>query len=272
MTGGRRVPQRSIRTCGPQARRGRPSRHESGAGVRRTRNGASCGGLRGRRRRPRARAAESRPAFAPVPRTACLPAGSRPLAASLHRRRGQRSAHRRRMPGARRRWLRRPRTALDARATRRDAPAPGRRGRTGRHCRRPRGVADARHRQSLRYGHQGHEPGRVLDPFVFHPKLLAAVRHVLGPRFRYSSSNFHCPLPGYGHQAIHADWGWGVRDPEVVNAIWLLDDFTAENGPTRVVPGIPPLARTPCGIDSRRRPQGSCRARARRSPADRDRG
>ena len=77
----------------------------------------------------------------------------------------------------------------------------------------------------------------VLDPFAFHPKLLAAVRHVLGPRFRYSSSNFHCPLPGYGHQAIHADWGWGVRDPEVVNAIWLLDDFTAENGPTRVVPG-----------------------------------
>ena len=77
----------------------------------------------------------------------------------------------------------------------------------------------------------------VLDPFAFHPKLLAAVRHVLGPRFRYSSSNFHCPLPGYGHQAIHADWGWGVRIPEVVNAIWLLDDFTAENGPTRVVPG-----------------------------------
>ena len=77
----------------------------------------------------------------------------------------------------------------------------------------------------------------LLDPFSFHPRLLAAVRHVLGRRFRYSSTNFHCPLPGYGHQAIHADWGWGVREPEVVNAIWLLDDFTAENGPTRVVPG-----------------------------------
>ena len=77
----------------------------------------------------------------------------------------------------------------------------------------------------------------LLDPFSFHPKLLAAVRHVLGLRFRYSSTNFHCPLPGYGHQAVHADWGWGVRDPEVVNAIWLLDDFTEENGPTRVVPG-----------------------------------
>ena len=87
----------------------------------------------------------------------------------------------------------------------------------------------------------------LLDPFAFHPKLLAAVRHVLGPRFRYSSSNFHCPLPGYGHQAIHADWGWGVRDPEVVNAIWLLDDFTTENGPTRVVPGSHRWRQHPAG-------------------------
>ena len=87
----------------------------------------------------------------------------------------------------------------------------------------------------------------LLDPFAFHPKLLAAVRHVLGPRFRYSSSNFHCPLPGYGHQGIHADWGWGVRDPEVVNAIWLLDEFTAENGPTRVVPGSHSWREHPAG-------------------------
>ena len=87
----------------------------------------------------------------------------------------------------------------------------------------------------------------LLDPFSFHPKLLAAVRHVLGPRFRYSSTNFHCPLPGYGHQAIHADWGWGVREPEVVNAIWLLDDFTEENGPTRVVPGSHRWGQHPMG-------------------------
>ena len=35
---------------------------------------------------------------------------------------------------------------------------------------------------------------------------------------------------------MHADWGWGVTQPEVVNAIWMLDDFTPDNGPTRVVP------------------------------------
>ena len=77
----------------------------------------------------------------------------------------------------------------------------------------------------------------LFDVFYMQPRLLAATRHVLGPRFKMSSSNFHCPLPGFGHQSIHADWGWTVRTPEVVNAIWMLDDFTVDNGPTRVVPG-----------------------------------
>ena len=77
----------------------------------------------------------------------------------------------------------------------------------------------------------------LLDVVFMHQRLLAAVRHVLGPHFKYSSTNYHCPLPRYGHQGIHADWGWGVSEPEVVNAIWMPDDVTEENGPTRVVPG-----------------------------------
>lgn len=78
----------------------------------------------------------------------------------------------------------------------------------------------------------------LLDVLFSHPRLLAVVRHVLGSQFRLSSTNYHCPLPGYGQQALHADWGWGVEGlPQVVNAIWMLDDFTLENGPTRVIPG-----------------------------------
>ena len=76
----------------------------------------------------------------------------------------------------------------------------------------------------------------LLDVFFSHPRLLACVQHLLGQQFKLSSSNFHAPLPGYGAQAMHADWGWGVTQPEVVNAIWMLDDFTPDNGPTRVVP------------------------------------
>ena len=78
----------------------------------------------------------------------------------------------------------------------------------------------------------------LLDPIFMHPRLLAAVRHVLGVRLKYIGSNYHCPMPGYGHQGIHSDFVWGVKgEPQVVNAVWMIDEFTEDNGPTRVVPG-----------------------------------
>tara|TARA_Y100001934_G_scaffold201931_1_gene238065 strand:- start:1961 stop:3049 length:1089 start_codon:yes stop_codon:yes gene_type:complete len=87
----------------------------------------------------------------------------------------------------------------------------------------------------------------LLDVFFSHPRLLAVVRHILGTSFKYSSTNYHCPLPGYGHQNVHADFGWGADTPENVNAIWLIDDFTEDNGPTRVVPGSHRWAEHPSG-------------------------
>ena len=78
----------------------------------------------------------------------------------------------------------------------------------------------------------------LLDPIFMHPRLLAVVRHVLGVHLKYIGSNYHCALPGYGHQDIHADFMWGVTgEPQVVNAVWLIDEFTQKNGATRVVPG-----------------------------------
>lgn len=72
-----------------------------------------------------------------------------------------------------------------------------------------------------------------------HPRILAAMAHVLQKDFRLSSLNSRFALPGEGLQALHADWRGGVApgDYQVCNSIWLLDDFTAENGATRVVPG-----------------------------------
>ena len=72
-----------------------------------------------------------------------------------------------------------------------------------------------------------------------HPRVLAAVAHVLGGDLKLSSLNSRAALPGEGLQALHLDGGLpsapGVYD--VCNSIWLLDDFTPENGPTRLVPG-----------------------------------
>lgn len=72
-----------------------------------------------------------------------------------------------------------------------------------------------------------------------HPKILAAVYHVLGAPFRLGQMNGRDPLPGFGQQGLHADWVNRTRaEPyRIVTTIWLLDDFTAENGATRLVPG-----------------------------------
>jgi hypothetical protein len=78
------------------------------------------------------------------------------------------------------------------------------------------------------------------------PRVLAGVAHVLG-EFKLSSLNFRAARPGQGHQPLHADWGQpvGSGDYQVCNSIWLLDDSTAGNGATRVVPGSHRLGALP---------------------------
>lgn len=80
--------------------------------------------------------------------------------------------------------------------------------------------------------------GAMFDPCFTDPRLLACVAHVLGD-FKLSSLNFRAALPGHGLQPLHADYGGPVWPGEfqVCNSVWLLDDFTADNGATRVVPG-----------------------------------
>jgi ectoine hydroxylase-related dioxygenase (phytanoyl-CoA dioxygenase family) len=81
--------------------------------------------------------------------------------------------------------------------------------------------------------------GAVFDICFTHPHVLAAIAHVLAADFKLSSLNYRAALPGQGHQALHTDWRVPVTagDYRVCNSIWLLDDFTEENGPTRLVPG-----------------------------------
>ena len=81
--------------------------------------------------------------------------------------------------------------------------------------------------------------GPMFEIGFSHPRVLAAIHHVIGPRFKLSSLDCRMALPGQGHQAFHADWRSGVEpgDYYVCNSMWLLDDFTVENGATRVVPG-----------------------------------
>lgn len=82
--------------------------------------------------------------------------------------------------------------------------------------------------------------GELFEQVVAEPKILSYVQHVLGADFKLSSLNFRSANP-YSDwvQPLHCDVG-AVPDEKgfwVCNVIWLLDDFTAENGTTRFVPG-----------------------------------
>ncbi|MBI4530068.1 MAG: phytanoyl-CoA dioxygenase family protein [Candidatus Latescibacteria bacterium] len=73
-----------------------------------------------------------------------------------------------------------------------------------------------------------------------HPRLLAGVAHVLKGEFRSLGIHSRPNRPGGGHQPLHVDYGGPpVKPGEYVrcNSMWMLTDFTEENGATRVVLG-----------------------------------
>ena len=81
--------------------------------------------------------------------------------------------------------------------------------------------------------------GEIFDVFYTQPRVLTAIQAVIGENLQLSSLNYRAARPGLGLQKLHADWHEAVApgDYKVCNSIWLLDDFSEENGATRIVPG-----------------------------------
>jgi ectoine hydroxylase-related dioxygenase (phytanoyl-CoA dioxygenase family) len=77
--------------------------------------------------------------------------------------------------------------------------------------------------------------GEVFDRVYSHPQVLACIHHVIARDFKLSSLNARDALPGEGLQGLHADWGADYDGQfHVCNSIWLLDDFSLENGCTQM--------------------------------------
>lgn len=80
---------------------------------------------------------------------------------------------------------------------------------------------------------------RVWD-CISHPDTTAVARHFLGPHFRFVEACSKPTWPGAPAQRLHADSaGSFLRVPDVpwmINSIWMLTDFTVENGATGIVP------------------------------------
>lgn len=84
------------------------------------------------------------------------------------------------------------------------------------------------------------DKGGIFERLVAIPRILELVRHVLGSKFKLSSFNARSANPHSKEaQPLHVDAG-ALPDASgfwVCNTIWLLDDFTPDNGATRVIPG-----------------------------------
>ena len=84
------------------------------------------------------------------------------------------------------------------------------------------------------------DKGETFRRVVSHPELLAAAELVLGPDWKLSSLNYRAAEPhSDSAQPLHCDMGLlpDEKGNSVFNSIWMLDDFTPDNGPTRAVPG-----------------------------------
>jgi len=84
------------------------------------------------------------------------------------------------------------------------------------------------------------DKGDVFRRAIALPEVLDGVRHVLGPEIKLSSLNARSADPrSDAGQPLHVDMS-AIADENgywVCNTIWMLDDFTPENGATRMVPG-----------------------------------
>jgi ectoine hydroxylase-related dioxygenase (phytanoyl-CoA dioxygenase family) len=80
--------------------------------------------------------------------------------------------------------------------------------------------------------------GEAFDRVYQHPKVLAAVHHVLQRSFRVAQLHGREPLADFGQQGLHADARpRSASEPfGIVTTIWMIDDFTPDNGATRIVP------------------------------------
>jgi ectoine hydroxylase-related dioxygenase (phytanoyl-CoA dioxygenase family) len=82
---------------------------------------------------------------------------------------------------------------------------------------------------------------RACNLLVEHPRILALLDQLLLPNYLLSAFQAINILPGEAPQLLHFDDGFypmpRPRPPFSVATIWAIDDFTADNGATVVLPG-----------------------------------
>lgn len=107
---------------------------------------------------------------------------------------------------------------------------------------------------------------RACDGLVDHPRVLAVLDRLLMPNYLLSMLQAINIQPGETAQLPHHDDGFypipRPRAPLAAATIWAIDDFTADNGSTVVIPGSHRWGNRPPGPDDHAvpvvMPAGSC--------------
>jgi hypothetical protein len=79
----------------------------------------------------------------------------------------------------------------------------------------------------------------VFRKFVSHPKILAAVAHVIGDQFKCSALDLRSPQKGGGEQQLHIDWLPRMNNDDPFECVFVgihLDGMKIENGALRILP------------------------------------
>jgi ectoine hydroxylase-related dioxygenase (phytanoyl-CoA dioxygenase family) len=82
--------------------------------------------------------------------------------------------------------------------------------------------------------------GKAFRDLVLHPVVGEFMGHLLGPDYLLSSLTANIARPGSLPMGLHTDQGYvgfWTPQPVVANIAWMLDEFTEENGGTRLTPG-----------------------------------
>ena len=83
------------------------------------------------------------------------------------------------------------------------------------------------------------DKGDIFREVFANAGILDYIGHLLRPRFKLSSLNARSAEPHeHGHQPLHVDQGLlpDAGGAVVANVVWMLDDFTPDNGAMRAVP------------------------------------
>src|SRR3989338_5394433 len=83
-----------------------------------------------------------------------------------------------------------------------------------------------------------HNKDDMFVPLMDHPAIVPIVEHFLDKTLILNNFNARATVYGSKPQHLHLDSRVPFPDtPIMMNVIWMINDFTVQNGATRVVPG-----------------------------------